>query len=88
MARPEKGVVRFHGTSPSTPLALLEGAQLRPDIALARTIDGPPGFYLSDDLGSAMFFAARRIAGQAGGSCYRPLPSYCSTGSARPGVSR
>jgi hypothetical protein len=48
---PDRGVRRvgYHGTSFSAALSLLNGAELRLEVALEQKIDGPSDFYLADD---------------------------------------
>ena len=53
----------FHGTDLKSAEALLKNPKLDADVAAAKKIDGPEGFYLADDVGDAEFFAARREPG-------------------------
>jgi hypothetical protein len=55
--------VGYHGTSLSAAFSLLNGAELRLEVALAQKIDGPPVFYLADEPDVAAFFAVRRAPG-------------------------
>jgi hypothetical protein len=50
----------YHGTDVQSGLALLNGLGLDAAAAAARKIDGPPGFFLAEDMDDAAFFAARR----------------------------
>jgi hypothetical protein len=63
MPRRDPGGVWYHGTGLASALSLLNGAELRLEIALEQKIDGPPGCYLADDPDAAVFVAVRRAPG-------------------------
>jgi RHS repeat-associated protein len=53
----------YHGTDIESAVALLNGAPLSVDTALAQKYDGPLGFFLATALGDAEYFALRREPG-------------------------
>ena len=53
----------FHGTDIVSARTLLQGNPLSAEEAMARKIDGPPGFFLATEVDDAVFFALRRAPG-------------------------
>ena len=53
----------FHGTDIVSARTLLQGNPLSAEEAMARKIDGPPGFFLAAAVDDAVFFALRRAPG-------------------------
>ena len=56
----EQSYTFYHGTDPDSAIGFLNGKELLNSLAAAQKIDGRPGFYLTDNIASAEYFAARR----------------------------
>ena len=58
-----RGLTAYHGTDIVSARGLLRGEPLNTAEAMARKIDGPPGFFLATEVDDAIFFALRRAPG-------------------------
>ncbi len=82
-------LIAFHGTDINSARNLLRGEKLDVAKAMAKKIDGPPGFFLATEVTDAEFFALRRAPGgilefalspkavkqlKSSGAVQRPIP--------------